>query len=325
MGRGRVAVWRILFPNKFDLDGFSTLFDEELESWFTADFTCCDNCYNAYAKTWPGLAVSKRFQENNISLGCFYSGSCFEEIYTEREFRDLCRKMGCPVCGQPLEGNIWAYHPGFNAPKDFEAQMEELGLLAVKTPFLALRHPLGRKVLKEIRKIAAQVPRQKLDCEYFRARPFSTPREPAQFLAPPAAKCGEGRYNHAGRPVLYLASDRSIAFGEVGAPKDGVLIVAIRLKHPQKVLDLAGDVLPSEILQAVTVSALLSAPTEKEGWEKPEYTFSRFVADCAISCGFTAIRYPSVEEPEGFNLVVFPGDQAWQDILELGQIAEFLP
>ncbi len=314
-----------MFPDKFDLDGFGTLFDEELDSWFTADITCCDACYDAYAKAWPGLAASRKFQEGAISLTFFHSGSSLGEIYTEEEFLDLCRKMGCPVCGQPLEHNIWAFNPTFNVPTEFETKMEELASLSAKTPFLALRHPLARKVLREVRKLAATVSANTLKQELFRARPITTPREARQFLAPPAPKCYEGRYNHAGRPVLYLASFATVAHAEIGGPEEGCLVAGLTLAKPQKVLDLATDDLPSDMLRALTASALLSAPTEKEGWEKPEYTFSRFVADCAMNVGFTALRYPSVAHFEGFNLVAFPSEDDWKDVATVGAINEFHP
>jgi len=306
MGKARVAIWKVLFPDRFDLDGFSTLFDEELDSWFTADVACCDACYGSYSKAWPGLAASRKFQEGGIPLTCFHSGSCFSEIYTESEFLDLCRQMGCPVCGQPLEHNIWAFNPDFDVPKEFEAMMEELASLSAKTPFLTLRHPLARKVLREVKKLAATITSEPINQEFFRARPIATPLERGQFLAPPATKCYEGRYNHAGRPVLYLASSAKVAHSEIGEPAEGCLVAPVTLQRPQKVLDLATHDLPSDLLHAVTASALLSAPAEKEGWEKPEYTFSRFVADCAMNVGFTALRYPSVAHFEGFNLVVFP-------------------
>ena len=329
MGKGRAAVWKVLFPEKLNPDGFSTLFYEELDSWFTADIACCDACYDAYRKAWPGLAVSGKFQEGGIPLTCFHSGSSMGEIYTEEEFLDLCRKMGCPVCGEPLEHNIWVFNPDFDIPKDFVTKMEELASLSTKTPFLALRHPLARQVLREVRKLAANIPDGVMNQDLFRARPIGTQREASKFLAPPAAKCHEGRYNHAGRPVLYLASSAELAHAEIGEPKEGCFVATLTLGTPLKVLDLASEALPSDMLQAITASALLSTPTEKEGWEKPEYTFSRFVADCAMNAGFTALRYPSaapyITRPEGFNLALFRSGHDWKDVAEIGSINEFHP
>src|ERR1019366_10514659 len=62
MGRVRTAMWRLIYPNKFDIDGFSELFLQELDSMDAGDIACCDGCYDDYAKTWPGIAASDLFQ-----------------------------------------------------------------------------------------------------------------------------------------------------------------------------------------------------------------------------------------------------------------------
>lgn len=325
MGRARVAIWKSLYPDKFDVDGFGELFLEELDSWFTADIACCDACFDKYARDWPGLTNSVEFQSNGIPLELFYSGSCFHEIYTMEEFLDLCRKMGCPVCGQPLVCNIWPYNPPFNIPTGFEKEILELSERAARTPFLVLKHPLAKTVLKEILKLKKSLTPQTYPAAYFRARSINTPKEPAQFMPPPASKCGEGRYNHAGHPVLYLASDPEVAFKEVGAPVEGVLVAQVKFKKQLKILDLAHDSLAGDLLRAITASALLSAPSEKNGWDRPEYSFSRFVADCVVDAALSGIRYPSVAKSAGSNLVIFSPDCRWADLMEIGALSEYHP
>jgi hypothetical protein len=102
-------------------------------------------------------------------------------------------------------------------------------------------------------------------------------------------------------------------------------VADVTLKQAHKILDLATHELPSDLLQAVTVSALLSAPAKKEGWQKPEYAFSRLVADCAVSAGFNGLKYPSVANAAGFNLAPFAPDGNWVEIAEIGSITEFHP
>jgi RES domain-containing protein len=138
--------------------------------------------------------------------------------------------------------------------------------------------------------------------------------------------CREGRYNHAGRPVLYLSSSAAIAYAEIGKPRDGCVVAELKLTDHQRVLDLASRQLPSDLLQAATASALMSAPAVRDGWEKPEYTFSRFVADCAVAAGFTALKYPSVADADGFNIVVFApyehasGSIVLDRVIEVGRL-----
>ena len=326
MGAKRVAVWRVLFPDKFDVDGFETLFLEELDSWFSADISCCDFCYDEYAKLWPGLAASEQFQCNGIPLDCFYSGSCFQDIYSESEFLELCREMGCPNCSKPLECNIWPYDPPFDMPENLQAQIRELEKIASRTPFLVLDHPLAKKILNELIGVESATDPEKLTDTYYRARGIAVSQETAEFMPPPASVCREGRYNHAGRPVLYLANSHETAFQELGTPVDGVLIADVQLTEPLKVLDLSNDELPSDLLLAVTASSLLSAPTTGNGWDNPEYAFSRFIADCVIHVGFNAIKYPSVAKAiGGANLAVLSPPRSWKDLMAFGDLTEFIP
>lgn len=333
MGIKRAAIYAAIYGDVHDIDVFACFFAEELDSWFTADVVCCDCCMDVFTKTWPGLATSARFQENGLPLKQFYSGAGFSALYTEEEFLELCRKMGCPKCGEPLMANIWAFSPNFEVDSSFESEINELAAIAKRTPFLVLRHPLSVRVLHEVKMVSADTSIQTVAYDCYRARPISTEQVNSQFLAPPASKCTEGRYNHAGRPVLYLASSKHVAFAELGGPDDGVLIGTMRLRYPQKILDLASVDLPSDILRAITVSALIGAPAEKEGWERPEYTFSRFVADCALDAGFTAIRYPSIAQSckrgtsheDEFNLVLFPLEHDWNDVVEVVEVSAFIP
>lgn len=157
---------------------------------------------------------------------------------------------------------------------------------------------------------------------FSRAREIGTPHERGEFLPPPKSKCREGRYNHAGKPVLYLASSHKVAFMEVGEPERGVLVASVSINDPLRILDLTTEELPSDLLRAITASSLLSAPTSGEGWDKPEYRFSRFVADCARHAGYSAIMYPSIADASGMNLVVLAPLSTWTDLMEVRDITE---
>ncbi|WP_081784647.1 RES family NAD+ phosphorylase [Nitratireductor aquibiodomus] len=136
---------------------------------------------------------------------------------------------------------------------------------------------------------------------------------PKQFDFAEPRFVSEGRYNHAGQPTLYLADSEKTCFHELR--RSSCVIGEIRLGGTLKVLDLVN---PYEhhkdfcdILNALVFSALLSTPQEDEGYRKPAYVFSRFVADCARYSGFDAIRYPSTRaNPSAQNLVVLSTDFA---------------
>lgn len=321
MGQKRIAVYKMLYPHGLDANAFQSLFEEELDSAFTADLACCESCLSEYTKRWPGLR--RALESEAFPLRLFYTGGGFDAFYTLDEFLEMCRQMGCPQCGAPLEGYLYPYNHRFDVPKAMEGEIDELEALATRTPFLVLRHALAQRVFDEIEKI--KVTAVPLVDAVFRARPITVARTADQFLAPPAPLCGEGRYNHAGRPVLYVASSPRVAFAEIGSPPEGCLVAKLNLRHPQRILDLGSDDLPSDILQAVTASSLLSAPAAGKGWEKPEYSFSRFVADCAVDADFTSLRYPSVAYGGGFNLVVFEPPGGWADAMEIEELIEFHP
>jgi len=57
--------------------------------------------------------------------------------------------------------------------------------------------------------------------------------------------------------------------------------------------------------RSVFSKSLMSAKQDSTGWHRPKYVFSRFIADCAKSAGFDAIKYPStMAGNECFNLVI---------------------
>ncbi|MQW72042.1 RES domain-containing protein [Sinorhizobium medicae] len=56
-------------------------------------------------------------------------------------------------------------------------------------------------------------------------------------------------------------------------------------------------------------SVLVAAPRIDRGWLRPEYVFSRFVADCAKSAGFEAIRYASTKSGDGENYVLLSPEE----------------
>ena len=123
-------------------------------------------------------------------------------------------------------------------------------------------------------------------------------------MAPDPAETREGRYNHAGKPVLYLGSDPQTCKLELGSPSCGIVVAKFEFTNSIRLLNLAGKDLYGDILPALVYSALLSAPSQGSGWDQPQYAFSRFVADCALAAGFDAILYPSIRSASGDNLVV---------------------
>jgi len=195
--------------------------------------------------------------------------------------------------------------------------LEELDRLSRKTPFLLLTNPFAKKSLKAINDIAQRTESTIIDKKYYRARKLEKDKSYVEvdFKYPPKDKIGEGRYNHAGFPVIYLSDSPTTCFYELRSPNEGIAIAEMNIIKPIKILDLIEiEDDWTSIINVVAWSSLMSSPIEGDGWFKPQYTFTRFIADCAINAGFDAIKYPSVRRGERYNLVILDGINGWENL-----------
>lgn len=127
-------------------------------------------------------------------------------------------------------------------------------------------------------------------------------------------KIAEGRFNHYGQRVFYLAnSAEGAAYESLEKPGD-VWIQKFRIKKAINILDLTVDPVREEIQSSnllnfgLLFGEFLSVPVERnEGW-KPDYFIPRFIADCAKKAGFNGIKYRSSRYRKQ-NLILF----IWQD------------
>lgn len=293
---------------------FEALFYRDLEKGWNADHFYCDHCYNDFVAEWP-LAYSAsdaKLQRAGIDLNSFFSGSRLYSEFTMEDYRRLIVQIKCINCRTPLRGgSIWPYHLPFNVPRQFELNVHEISQIAAKAPFLLLAHPFSVEIFDLVKRLFANAPAQPLADRLYRARKtgYQVEKNVATFDFPPAQVVIEGRYNHAGRPVLYVASSLRTCVAEMR--NANCLVMEFQLATPIKILDLvnlddySGD--DYELLGALCYSSLVSAPSAGEGWDRPAYVFTRFFADCATYAGFDAIRYPSTRlgsQDGSFNLVI---------------------
>jgi RES domain-containing protein len=305
--------------NRDDLiNALNDLFYHDLDSWFNVGTFYCESCVDGFIEKWPGIYNRDRtFQTNAIPLESFYEGGRINGLFTKEEFKDLCKDINCPNCGDCVSSFIWPYDINFEVPENFEDSLNEIARIAEQTPFLLLNHPFAQEVFKEIEVLSNIVATSKLSSPLFRARKFQAEKDYKEddFLAANKKIIGEGRYNHAGRQVLYLAEDESTCFFEMRAPKDGIMLAKLEISKPLKILDLLDEnLVENSIIQSIQLSSLLSSPEEGEGWYRPHYVFTRFVGDVAKSVGFDAIRYPSVRFDQGYNIVILNYDELKEKI-----------
>lgn len=289
-------------------DAMMELFYRDLDSWFNAGTFYCDSCVDDFIEQWPGIYNRDLdFQRNFIPLDLFYSGGRIQDFFTKEEFFDLLKDIECPNCGDSLSGHIWPYDLNFDVPDDFDSNVHEIADLADKTPFLLMLHPFSQEIYNEIEGISKSTKPFLLSNPLYRARVYDNEHyyNKEDFLAAPKKYIVEGRYNHAGKQALYLAEDDLTCYLEMRKPHMGIMLAKLEIQDPVKVLDLmAEDLEDNHLVQAMQLSSLMSSPVEGEGWYKPHYVFTRFIADAALSVGFDAIRYPSVRSNTGNNIVI---------------------
>jgi len=285
---------------------FNVFFAEEFDSIFSADIICCENCVHDFIKFWPRVNNDINFQSYSVPINSLYSMMRFSNFITEEEFIKFSSELTCPRCDNKLNCIIYPYNMPFDVPDGFEQRIEEIAKISDETPFLLLSHPFALEVYQEIASISLSTELATPLNSFYRARLFSDEKILGNndFLPPPKEKVVEGRYNHSGRQVLYLSEEPETCFHELRSPNKGVMVASIQINEPIKILDLEQKSQESSIISLIRWSSLMSSPGEGEGWYKPYYVFTRFVADCAKAAGFDAIRYPSVRFDEGVNLVL---------------------
>ena len=198
---------------------FENLFEKEVDSWFGADIACCSSCCDEFLKRWPKASVyrAREFERNSMDLLSFYTGSRVHEHFTVDEYNRLVRNILCPRCDTPLSDRFWPYCLPYLGSDKFEAIIEELGQIAQSTPYLLMQHDLCQLTFSALSRLKALSKEAALPTMLFRARATTKPvaSEVTEFGFPPAYVVGQGRYNHAGIPVLYLGSTRETCIAEL--------------------------------------------------------------------------------------------------------------
>ncbi|MFT5327327.1 MAG: RES domain-containing protein, partial [Planctomycetaceae bacterium] len=268
------------------------------------------------------------FQRSAIDLETFYEGSRLADLYTKEEFDTFVLELHCPRCDEQLGANIWPYSFPFDLDDNVEQYIHEIGQLAQQTPFLLLKHQFATKTYETVASVASSLAPMRFSEPLYRARTLPVKRTLAQFDLPPQSVVKEGRYNHAGNPVLYLASDPKTCFEEMR--RTHCIVAELSIERRLTVLDLVhpDDSHPehSDVLRSLAYSALMSAKQPDNGWHKPAYVFSRFVADCARASGIQAIKYPSTRIAHGnYNLVIVDPNLRLETFAEVSGYSEMTP
>lgn len=293
--------------------GIEELFTSQCESWFTADIACCDKCVKDYLKSWPFTEGTENFQNNSMDIEHFYESTILQDCYTLEDYKQLMQLVECPRCGEALTGYFYPYSLPFQPVDCFEDILDELMAVAHESPFVLLKHHFAAQVFDAIEELSEQASLTSIAEHLFRARVAEQIKTltDQEFDVTPKKFASEGRYNHAGLPAYYLGSGLQTCYEEMR--QADCYIAEIKVTKPVKILDLSATYenhkKHSDMLDTMVYSALVSAKHQDEGQYRPQYIFSRFIADCAKYAGFDAIKYPSTRTEHGcFNIVFLNAD-----------------
>lgn len=181
-----------------------------------------------------------------------------------------------------------------------------------KFPTLSLQYSLAKIIYKELKNRI--LPTCYVEGIFFRARKVNNQDvlKSEDFLAPPIGKSEEGRFNHAGQSHFYLAERKETAIYECILDERPILLwlQEFKFRKISNILDLTFDwdrLSPSTSTLLIALydsKILMESQNNKEMW-KPDYNITRFIMDCAKHEGFNGIKYNSVKDPLGKNLVLF--------------------
>lgn len=243
--------------------------------------------------------VPQKYRENILPwLSCSNCGTADFELYTD---------IGTPT---ESEQRLTTWYSKVDSVYKKHVQAFEDHLL--DSPMLALGHSFGRRILKEIRE--QKLPTTSVQGKFYRVRKVDGDQifKVRDMLHAPLGKPSDGRFNHAGQSHLYLSTERDTALREVLDQDCIAWATSITLTEPiDKILNLdlqwSDDISDTEslLLHALTIKRTLTRSDRNlEKWT-PDYYLTKFIMDCAKSCGYNGIQYTSAKELASTNIVLF--------------------
>ncbi len=252
-----------------------------------------------------------------------------EEIFydikvPEKHWEDIAAHIACDNCGasgfEPWDTvgtedryDVLRKMHLRKSEQKYGKQVDKLQEHLEKYPFLTLNAPLGRTIYREITQNTP--PTCSIQGTWYRTRPVEDSKiyQLEDMKAPPIGRAGDGRYNHAGQSILYLAEDLETSMREaVNDLEDAAMVwtQAYGLENIPNILDLTNDWNNYAPSTSAAIVALLSSRIlcrkvlDRESKWKPEYFVTRYIADCARLAKFNGIKYDSTRG-YGTNIVLF--------------------
>jgi hypothetical protein len=196
--------------------------------------------------------------------------------------------------------------------KAYKNELDKFQQYIEKYPNLGAYHDTGKKIIDAIMDMRPTTINTSV---YFRSREVNESRVLGrEDLGAPKRNyvTKEGRYNHIGIPVLYLASDKETCIAEMMEINESKLLwfQEFNVKNVQ-VLDLTtrpGESLSTKhslLIASLIYEGVINQDSKRENIWKPEYYIPRFVADVTKMVGkFDGVKFSS-NRGQGNNLALF--------------------
>ena len=245
-----------------------------------------------------------------------------EMVGIPEEYRaEVAERLDCPCChdshklyeevGYKSDEEIRYFELVDQWFGEHQARFDDFQAYLERYPYLGLNHEFGRRIFEEVGRFPTTDVVNETWC---RARRIQDGGElsSSDFYPPDPDRLviNEGRFNHHGQSLFYLARNEHGAALEVMSDNENrAWVQKFTVKRVDRVLDLtretgwAEEGLPVIAVGLMDAGALCRPAHREKGW-KPEYLVPRFVADCARSQGFNGIAFKGARHYSD-NLVLF--------------------
>lgn len=157
-------------------------------------------------------------------------------------------------------------------------------------PYMALEHPVGRKIAEEMKKFKRQLI-SSIKPQFVFYRSIAVDKNASPFLLldlfnpAPSSRMKQGRFNHGRRPCLYVSDNANTAKSEL-KNKGNVCTGKAKLKKEIQILDMSDK-------NNIIFEYCLKENDEKEFAFPRAYFFPSFIANLCTANGIDGIKYKS--------------------------------
>lgn len=168
-------------------------------------------------------------------------------------------------------------------------------------PYMALEHPIGRKIAEEIKKFKRQLI-SKIEPQFIFYRSIAIDKNASPFLLadlfnPAPSSCmKQGRFNHGRKPCLYVSDNANTAKSEL-KNKENICTGKAKLKKEIQILDMSDK-------SNIIFEYCLKENDEKEFAFPRAYFFPSFIANLCTANDIDGIKYKSTIS-DGYCYVFF--------------------